>query len=134
MSEEKLKQILKEIGRTDVPPEAALIAGRVSRNFDAALKIARPKQWIFTPARFVAAAAVVILVFVTGRWSKSLPQVQPSDEIAAYAQRALQNNPDSFWRQKAIAAMQSKPTVQTNLSYTEKLNDYKRYLKEKRYE
>ena len=34
MNEEKLKQILKNIGQADVPPNAALIAERASRNFD----------------------------------------------------------------------------------------------------
>jgi hypothetical protein len=131
MNEEKLKQILDEIGQADVPPNAALIAGRVSRNFDAALKIAQPKQWFFTPVRLIAAAAVVILVFVAGRWSKSLPQSYPLPEIASYTQTASQNNSDSFWRQKVLAAIQPRPYAQTQFDQGRLLNAYKQYLKDR---
>ncbi|MGA2070465.1 MAG: hypothetical protein ABSG97_03875 [Sedimentisphaerales bacterium] len=133
MNEEKLKQILNEIGRTDIPPSAALIAERASRNISAVLKIEQPKHRFITAARFVAAAALVVLAFYTGlsvgRHAKPLPL---TENIVAY--KTSNANADSFWQQKAIAAMQSRPTVQTDISYTEKLNAYKQYLKEKRYE
>lgn len=136
MNEEKLKQILDKIGRTDVPPNVALIADRASRNFDAALKIPQPKQWFFTPVRLIAAAAVVILVFVAGRWSKSIPQASPLPDIAAYTKSIsiypdAQKNPDSFWQQKAQAAMQPRPYAQTRFDQNRLLNAYKQYLKEK---
>jgi hypothetical protein len=139
MNEEKLKQILNKIGQADVPPNATLIAERVSRNFDTALKIAQPKQWFFTPFRLLAAAAVMILVFAAGRWSKPIPQAFPSPEVAAYTQPvsaypAVSKNPNSFWQQKAQAAMQPRPYSQNELSQTELLNAYKQYLKEKHYE
>ena len=131
MNEEKLEEILNKIGRENVPPNAALIAERVSQNFSTVLKIPQPRQSFFGPLRLIAAAAVIVLVFAAGRWSKSLPQGHPSPAITAYAQMNSQNNTDSFWRQRAIAAMQSRLTVQTNISYTEKFNAYKKYLKEK---
>jgi hypothetical protein len=139
MNEEKLKQILKNIGQSDVPPNAALIAERASRNFDAALKIAQPKQWFFTPLRLLAAAAVMILVFTAGRWSKPLPPASSLPEVASYAQPAsaypaVGKNPDSFWQQKALATMQPRPYSQNELSQTALLNVYKQYLKEKHYE
>jgi hypothetical protein len=139
MNEEKLKQILNKIGRADVPPNAALIAERASRNFDSALKIAQPKQWFFTPLQLLAAAAVMILVFAAGRWSKPLPPTSPLPEVASYAQPvsaypAVDKNPESFWRQKALAAMQPRPCSQDELSQTALLNIYKQYLKEKHYE
>ena len=139
MNEEKLKQILNKIGQADVPPSATLIAERASRNFDAALKIAQPKQWFFTPLRLLAAAAVMILVFVAGRWSKPLPPTSSLPEVASYAQPvsaypAVGKNPDSFWQQKALAAMQPRPYAQTSFTNTEMLNAYKQYLKEKHYE
>jgi len=139
MNEEKLKQILNKIGQADVPPNAALIAERASRNFDSALKIAQPKQWFFTPLRLLAAAAVMILVFAAGRWSKPLPPTSSLPEVASYAQPvsaypAVGKNPDSFWQQKAQAAMQPRPHAQTSFNRTELINTYKQYLKEKHYE
>jgi hypothetical protein len=139
MNEEKLKQILKSIGQADVPPNVTLIAERASRNFDAALKIAQPKQWFFTPLRLLAAAAVMILVFAAGRWSKPLPPASSLPEVASYTQPvsaypAVGKNPDSFWQQKALAAMQPRPYSQNGISQTALLNVYKQYLKEKHYE
>jgi hypothetical protein len=139
MNEEKLKQVLNKIGQTDVPPNATLIAERSSRNFDAALKIAQPKQWFFTPVRLLAAAAVMILVFAAGRWSKP-PQTQLSLlNLPGYASPMLthptdQENKNSFWQQKTVAAMKPRPSSQTGFTYTEMLNNYKQYLKEKHYE
>ncbi|MGA2677830.1 MAG: hypothetical protein ABSF37_00865 [Sedimentisphaerales bacterium] len=136
MNEEKIERILNKIGQTDVPPNVTLIAERASRNFDAALKIAQPRQWFFTPARLIAAAAVVIFVFAAGRWSKPLPPTSPLPEVASYTQPvsaypAVGKNPESFWQQKALAAMQPKPYTQNQLSQTALLNFYKQHLKEK---
>jgi hypothetical protein len=139
MNEEKLKQIQNKIGQADVPPNATLIAERASRNFDAALKIAQPKQWVFTPVRLIAAAAVVIFVFAAGRWSKPFPPTSSLPEVASYTQPAsaypaVDKNTESFWRQKALAAMQPRPYAQTSFTNIEMLNAYKQYLKEKHYE
>jgi hypothetical protein len=136
MNEEKIERILNKIGQADVPPNIALIAERASRNFDAALKIAQPKQWFFTPVRLIAAAAVVIFAFATGRWSKSIPQASPSPEVAVYTKSistypAVDKNPESFWQQKALAAMQPRPYAQTQFDQNRILNAYKQYLKEK---
>ena len=139
MNEEKLKQILNKIGQAVVPPNATLIAERASRNFDSALKIAQPKQWFFTPLRLLAAAAVMILVFAAGRWSKPLQPASSLPEVASYAQPAsaypaVYKNTESFWQQKALAAMQPRPYSQNEISQTALLNLYKQYLKEKHYE
>jgi len=139
MNEENLKLILNEIGQTDVPPNIALIAERSSRNFDLALKIAQPKQWFFTPVRLIAAAAVVIFAFAAGRLSKLLPPTSPLPEVASHTQPvsaypAVGKNPESFWQQKALAAMQPRPYTQNQLSQTALLNFYKQHLKEKHYD
>lgn len=139
MNEEKLKQILNKIGQADVPPNVTLIVERASRNFDSALKIAQPKQWFFTPLRLLAAAAVMILVFAAGRWSKPLPPTSSLPEVASYTQPAsaypaVGKNPDSFWQQKAQAAMQPRPYAQTSFTNIEMLNAYKQYLREKHYD
>ena len=136
MNEEKLKQILNKIGQADVPQNATRIAERASRNFDSALKIAQPKQWFFTPVRLLAAAAVMIFVFAAGRWSNSITQPSQSPDVAVYTKTisvypAVDKNPDSFWQQKALAAMQPRPHAQTSFNRTELINVYKQYLKEK---
>jgi hypothetical protein len=41
---------------------------------------------------------------------------------------------DSFWRQKALAAMQPRPYAQTSFSKIEPFNPYKQNFKEKHYE
>jgi hypothetical protein len=136
MNEEKLKQILDKIGQADVPPNAALIAERASRNFDAALKIARPRQWYFTPIRLIAAAAVIVIVFAAGRWAQP-PQTQlPLRNLAGYASSipthpTNQENENSFWRQKVLTAMKPRTYTQNQLSQTALLNIYKQHLKEK---
>jgi hypothetical protein len=128
MNDEKLKQILNKIGQTDVPPEITLLAEQTTRNFSAALKIPGQQQWFLKPVRLLAAAAVVIFAFALGRWSKPV-----SPKITIYAAQSstrlvTQTDSKSFWQQKAMAAMQSRPYTQ---SAGELLNLYKQYLKEK---
>jgi hypothetical protein len=135
MNEEKLKQILNQMGNTNVPPNAVLIAERASRNVSSVLKIQQPRQWFAGPVRLAAAAAVIILVFAMGRWSWQIPVTSQSPKIAVYAQTASaypvsQSNPDSFWQQKAIAAMKPRPYTQTSLNRAELINAYKQYFKE----
>jgi hypothetical protein len=132
MKEEKLKQILNEIGRTDVPENIASIAELASQRFDAVLNINRPQRRFLTPVRLLAAAAVIILAFAAGRWSKpvSIPQV------AAYKSTysintAINKKPEGFWHQKALAAMQPRPYARTSFDKANPLNSYKQYLKEK---
>jgi hypothetical protein len=135
MDEEKIKQILNKIGEENVPPDAAVIAERASRNFSAALKIPQPRQWFFTPVRLMAAAAVIIFAFAAGRWSQP-PQTQlSSPDLSAYASSlmthpSVQQDKDSFWGQKALVAMRPRPYAQNGLSQTALLNAYKKYLKE----
>jgi hypothetical protein len=128
MHDEKLKQVLNKIGQTNVPPEIGLLAEQSSRNFSAAIKISQPRHWLLTPVRLIAAAAVLVLAFALGRWTKP---VSPKATIyAAQSSTRLVTKVDSesFWRQKAMAAMQSKPHTR---SAGELLNLYKQYLKEK---
>jgi hypothetical protein len=136
MNEEKIERILNKIGQADVPPNVTLIAERASRNFDSALKIAQPRQWFFTPVRLIAAAAVVTFAFAAGRWSKPLPPTSPLPEVASYTESvsvypAVGKNTESFWQQKALAAMQPRPYAQNRLFQTALLNFYKQHLKEK---
>jgi hypothetical protein len=136
MNDEKIKQILNEIGRAEVPPTVTLIAEQTSRNFDSALKIAQPRRLLFGPLRLMAAAAVILFVFTAGRWSKP-PEAQPSSpDLSARASSLMthprvQQDKDSFWQQKALAAMKPRPYAQKGLSQTALLNAYKQHLKEK---
>jgi len=144
MNEEKLIQILKNIGQTDVPPNVTLIAEQTSQSFTAALNVLqaqRPQRTRFVIGlRLLAAAAVVLLVFAIGlsvgqRFTP--PQTQLSSlNLTGYAlpmptHPAVQQAKDGFWRQKALAAMQPRPYAQTKFDKTSLLNTYKQYLKEK---
>jgi len=147
MNEEKLKQILKNIGQTEVPPDVAHIAEQASQRFAATLNIMQaqrpPLATFFIGFKRVAVAASILFTFAiglsAGRWSRPMPPASRLPEIAAYAQAtatypAAGKNPDSFWRQKALAAMQPRPYSQTQFNQTALLNGYKQYLKEKHYE
>jgi hypothetical protein len=141
MNEEKLIQILKNIGQTDVPPNVTLIAERISQSFTTALSILqaqRPQRTgFFIGLRLLAAAAVIFLVFAVGLsvgQRSAPPQMQLSSlNLPGYAlpvptHPTVQQTKESFWQQKTLAAMQPRPYAQpaTNL-----LNAYKQYLKEK---
>ncbi len=132
MNEEKLKQILSKISQADVPADIARIAEQTSQRFTAALNLMQPR--FFAPLRLIAAAAVIVVAFAAGRWSKPMPSLNTAaftPAISAYS--AQQKNENSFWQQKAIAAMQPRPYVKS-ANLTSQLNAYKQYLKEKRYE
>lgn len=144
MNEEKLIEILKNIGQTEVPPNIARIAEQTSQRFAAALNIPqaqRPERTRFVIGlRLLAAAAVIIFAFAiglsVGRWSTP-PQTQLSSlNLPGYAlptptHPTVQQPKDSFWRQKALAAMQPRPYAQTRFDKTSLLVGYKQYLKEK---
>jgi hypothetical protein len=147
MNEEKLIEILKNIGQTEVPPNITHIAEQTSQRFAAALNIPqaqRPARTRFVIGlRLLAAAAVIIFAFAiglsVGKWSTP-PQTQlASLNLPGYASPmlthpAVQENPSSFWRQKALAAMQPRPYAQTRFDKTSLLVGYKQYLKEKYYD
>ena len=129
MNEEKLKQILSKIGQADVPADITRIAEQTSQRFTAALNLPQPR--FFAPLRLIAAAAVIVVAFVAGRWSKPVPSLNTAvftPAIPAYS--AQQKNENSFWQQKVTAAMRSRPYVQSTTA-TSRLNAYKQYLKEK---
>jgi len=132
MNEEKLERILSKIGQTAVPPEAARIAELASRRFTATLNLPQPR--FFSPLRLLAAAAVIAVAFVAGRWSIPSPSFNTATFTPAVSTRSPQlKNENSFWQQKAIAAMQPRPYAQS-ANFTNQLNAYKQYLKEKHYE
>jgi hypothetical protein len=140
MNEEKLKQILNKIGQTEVPADIARIAEQTSQRFTAALNLLpnHRQPVFFSPLRLLAAAAVIAVAFVAGRWSTPLSTTSPSPNAIAYiaatpAYPTTQKNENSFWQQKAIAAMQPRPYAQS-ANVTSQLNAYKQYLKEKHYE
>jgi hypothetical protein len=136
MNEEKLIQILKNIGQTDVPPNIAHIAERTSQNFATALNILQPKRTRFVIGlRLFAAAAVVLFAFAIGLsigQRSAPPKTLSFTEYASLvpAHPAIPQTKDSFWRQKALAAMQPRPYAQS-ANLTNQLNAYKQYLKEK---
>lgn len=146
MNEEKLIEILKNIGQTEVPSNVTHIAEQTSQRFAAALDILqaqRPERTRFIIGlRLLAAAAVVIFVFAiglsVGRWSTP-PQTQlsllnlPGYALTMPTHPAVQQA-DGFWQQKALAAMQPRPYSQIQTTKINLLNAYRQYLKEKHYE
>jgi hypothetical protein len=141
MNEEKLTQILNKISQTEVPPDITCIAEQTSQSFTAALNVLqaqRPQRTrFFIGLRLLAAAAVILLVFAIGlsvgqRFTP--PQTKLSSlNLIGYAlpvptHPVVQQTKESFWRQRALAAMQPRPYAQ---SATSLLNAYKQYLKEK---
>lgn len=143
MNKEKLIQILKNISESGVPSDVAGVAEQTSQNFAAAvrmLRLQRPRRTIFVVGlRLLAAAAVILFAFAVGRWSKPTPSTSPSPDIAVYTPvipvySAVDKNTDSFWQQKALAAMQVRPYAQTRSTKTELLDAYRQYLKEKHYD
>ncbi|MDD5064797.1 MAG: hypothetical protein PHQ35_08590 [Phycisphaerae bacterium] len=142
MNEEKLIEILKNIGQTEVPTDITGIAEQTSQRFASALNILqaqRPERTRFVIGlRLLAAAAVVIFAFAiglsVGRRS-ALPQTQTASlNLPGYASPmpahpTVQQAKGSFWRQKALAAMQPRPYAQSRFDKMSLLNAYKQYLK-----
>ena len=139
MNEEKLKQILSEIGKTGVPPNIAQIAEQNRQSFAAGVRLlgansASRLTWF----KRIAIAACILIAFVTGRWSRPSQPTSYPLYAAAYETTAtgadVHEDSDGFWRQKALAAMQPRPYAQTSFAETHLMNTYKQYLKEKHYE
>ena len=89
--------------------------------------------------KLAAAAAIFIAVGIfIGRWSKPTPPPHSlhvtSFTSAVSMYPAANKTEDSFWRKKALAAMQPRPYQQTLTTKTSLLNTYKQYLKEKYYD
>jgi hypothetical protein len=91
--------------------------------------------------QLAVAAAILIafgIGFSVGRWSQP-PQLASSLNVTSYvpifpARPTVSKTEDSFWRQKALAAMQPRPYLQTETIKTSLLDAYKQYLKEKHYD
>lgn len=88
-------------------------------------------------SKLAVAAAIFIAFgtgFFTGRWSKPARLELHYLDVTGYTSvvpvyPTVQKTEDSFWRQKALAAMQPKPYAQTQTTKTSLLNAYKQYLK-----
>jgi hypothetical protein len=144
MNEEKLIEILKNIGQADVPPNIAHIAEQTSQGFATTLNVLQsqrpPLATFFIGFKRLAVAAVILFTFAVGlsvgRWAIPSQSTSAAIEVAAYTSSmpthpAEQENQNSFWRQKMLAAMQPRPYARTNFDKAGLLNDYKQYLKEK---
>jgi hypothetical protein len=139
MNEEKLKQILREIGKTGVPPNIAQIAEQNRQSFAAGVRLLRAngESWL-TGFKRIAIAACIVTAFLTGRWSIPLqaptyPLYDDTHETTAPL-ADVQNDGYDFWRQKALAATQPRPYAQTSFAEIHLMNTYKQYLKEEHYE
>ncbi len=140
MNEEKLKQVLDEIGRTNVPADVVKIAEQNQQSFTAGLRLLESDRASrLTGLKRIAAAACIVFAFAAGRWSRPTQPAQYSPDTATYTQTTSSfsdayDDAGDFWRQKALAAMKPRPYVQTRFAETDPMNAYKQYLKEKHYE
>ncbi|KPK35997.1 MAG: hypothetical protein AMJ65_16870 [Phycisphaerae bacterium SG8_4] len=90
--------------------------------------------------KFAVAAAILIafgIGFSTGRRSRPAQPTPDSLDVIAYTSIALSyptapKTEDSFWRQKALAAIQPRPHVDAQFTKTKLPGTYKQYLKEKK--
>jgi hypothetical protein len=93
-------------------------------------------------AKLAVAAAILIAFgvgFSAGRWSKLPQSMPPSLNVTGYTSvvsvyPTAPNAKDSFWRQKALAAMKPKPYAQNQITKTNLIDAYKQYLREKHYD
>ena len=89
--------------------------------------------------KLTVAAAIIVAFgvgFLVGQRSKPTPPSTYSADVTGYASAASEylSDEDGFWRQKAMAAMQPRPYTQGQLDKTGMLENYRQYLKEKRYD
>jgi len=92
--------------------------------------------------KFAIAAAILIafgIGFFTGRRSNPARPAPHSLDVTGYTSvvpvyPTAPKAEDSFWRRKALAAMQPKPYVQNQINKTNLIDAYKQYLKEKHYD
>ncbi len=100
-----------------------------------------PTMWRFfrkNPSARLAVAAAILMAFgigfSTGRWSKPTQGTPHALLVTGYPS-PLPVHPttptpgDSFWRQKALAAMQPRPYAQIQTTESTVLNIYKPYRK-----
>jgi hypothetical protein len=150
MDRENIEEILKRLGSEDVPADVHKIAEETSREFSKTL--AQPRQprhyvlWEYimkSPITKLAVAAVVIIAFGVGfsigQRSRPTQLATHPPDVTGYSPEVLAHPSapkaeDSFWRQKALAAMQPRPYAQTRVDKTSLLVGYKQYLKEKHYD
>ena len=104
---------------------------------------AEPNIWRIITKSGVTKLALAAVIFIAfgigfsiGRWSKPPLLAPRSFDVTGYisAFPVYPTNPkseDSFWRRKALTAMQTRPYIQTKTIKTTLLNAYKQYLKEK---
>ena len=145
MDDGKIEKIMNTIGKETVPSEVYKMAEDISRDFSETLTGPEHHVWFAHIApgkiRRLAVAAVILFAFAigfsVGRLSKPAQPVPVGVEVIAGESAALMYpsaaaSEDSFWRQKALAAMQPRIYAWDRFSEISSLDAYKQYLKEKR--
>lgn len=88
--------------------------------------------------KLAVAAAIIIafgIGFVVGQRSESAQPMIYSRDLTDYMPTpTVTEAGDGFWQQKALAAMQPRPYLESQFGKTSPLSIYKQYLKEKDYE
>lgn len=92
-----------------------------------------PNMWRM---KLAVAAAIIIAFsvgFFIGQQSKPKQSANYPVNVAGYTP-AVQKAEDTFWQQKAMAAMQPRPYAGKQFKETSLNDTYKQYLKEKHYD
>jgi hypothetical protein len=107
---------------------------------------AEPNIWRFITKGGVTKLAVAATIIIAFGIGFSIGQRSNPTRLATYsldvsgytsavsAYPTATASEDSFWRQKALAAMQPRPYAQTQITKTSLIDAYKQYLKEKHYD
>jgi hypothetical protein len=143
MNNEKLNEMLKQLGGEKPPEDVHKLAEEISRrsvdvlSFPQVSTFGRVRISLF---RFSAAAAVIIFVFTFGFYigkQSSPSQFQISSfNSGGFCGQYPQNethklSSDGFWRRKALALMQPKSRSQIEFSKVGILQAYRQYIQEK---
>jgi len=143
MKDEKLNEILEQLGGEELPEDMRKLAEEISRQSADVLNFPRIPgfgRMRISPFSFAAAAAVIIFVFTIGFYAgkqSSPSQFQVSSlNSSSYPeqypeQTARKQSQDGFWRRKALAVMQPKSCPQIKFSKVNILKAYRQYLQEK---
>jgi hypothetical protein len=143
MDNKKLNEILEQLGGEKPTEDVHKLAEEISRQSVDVLSILRIPGFgrvRISLFRFAAAAAVIIFVFTFGFYTgkqSSLSQFRVSSLNSSgfsgqyLQQKTNKQSEDSFWHQKALAAMQSKPCSQIKSGRVNIIKAYRQYIQEK---
>ncbi|MFZ0034886.1 MAG: hypothetical protein WAK60_07870 [Sedimentisphaerales bacterium] len=115
------------------------ISRALAESQEAEPAVTEPNIWRFITKGGITKLAVAATILITfgmgfsiGRWSKPSRLAPPLTVVSVHPTTPASE--DSFWRRKVLAAMQSRPYAQTQITKVSLIDAYKQYLKGKHYD